>query len=135
MIRRSASRRATPVVAGGVILVALLVATVLLEQVLMAQSAFKMDDIRTRIERAESKRQDLMLTVTRLENNERIESYARTRLGMIESDTATSEYMVADIDFGPGFRLAREESGDGTLTGAAAAFVIETAAGGREKDD
>lgn len=109
LIQRSASRRVTPVVIGGAIVVALLIATVLLEQVLMAQSAFKLDEIRRRIDKAEGKQQELVLEVTELENNERIEDYARTQLGMIETDAATSEYMVADIRLNPDTRFAGEQ--------------------------
>ncbi len=111
-------------VIAGVILVTLLIVTVLLEQVLMAQSAFKLDEIRRRTEKAETRHQELVLEVTRLENNERIEQYARNQLGMIETDAHTSEYMVADIAGGSDTRLARAEREDDLdLTGTAAAIV------------
>ena len=102
----------TPLVFGGVILVALLISTVLLEQVLMAQSAFKLEEIRNQTESAESKQQELILQVTRLEDNSRIEEFARTQLGMIETNSTTSEYMVADIAVKADTRLARETQED-----------------------
>ena len=98
----------TPLVFGGVILVALLISTVLLEQVLMAQSAFKLEEIRLQTEMAETRKQELILEVSRLENDSRIEEYARTQLGMIETNSATSEYMVADIAPKVDTRVARE---------------------------
>lgn len=124
LIQRSASRKVTPVVIGGVILVALLIATVLLEQVLMAQSAFKLGEIRRRMDEAETRQQELVLQVTQLENNERIESFARTELGMVETNATTSEYMVAEIDMAPSTRIARGREPEGLdLVGTAAAYV------------
>src|SRR5919106_340060 len=108
LIQRGPSRRMTPLVIGGVMLVTLLIATVLLEQVLMAQSAFKLEEIRSRTERAETRHQELVLEVTRLENKERIEQYAVSELGMRATDATTSEYMVADIPLTADSRLAQE---------------------------
>ena len=123
LIQRSASRKATPLVVGGVIMVALLIATVLLEQVLMAQSAFKLGEIRERTERAEAKQQELVLQVTQLENKDRIEAFARTQLVMVESNAATSEYMVADIELGSDSRIAKGGEADAPdLAGTAAAY-------------
>ena len=121
LIQRGVARRMTPLMFGGVILVALLISTVLLEQVLMAQSAFKLEEIRNQTERAESRQQELILQVTRLEDNGRIEEFARTQLGMIETNSATSEYMVADIAVKADTRLAREAQEDELdLTGTSA---------------
>ena len=105
-------------------MVALLIATVLLEQVLMAQSAFKLGEIRERTERAEAQQQELVLQVTQLENRERIEAFARTQLGMVETNAASSEYMVADIKLGSDSKIAKGEKPD-DLDGAgtAAAYV------------
>ena len=124
LIQRSASRRATPLVIGGVIMVALLIATVLLEQVLMAQSAFKLGEIRERTERAEAQQQELVLQVTQLENRERIEAFARTQLGMVETNAASSEYMVADIELGSDSKIAEGKKPDDLdRAGTAAAYV------------
>ena len=123
LIQRGPSRRMTPLVIGGVILVALLIATVLLEQVLMAQSAFKLEEIRRRTERAETRNQELVLEVTRLGNKSRIEQYARTELGMTETKAETSEYMVADIEVSADTRLARETREDELDATGASAIV------------
>jgi cell division protein FtsL len=121
LIQRGAARRVTPLVFGGVILVALLISTVLLEQVLMAQSAFKLEEIRNQTESAESRQQELILKVTRLEDNSRIEEFARTQLGMIETNSATSEYMVANIAVKADTRMARATQEDELdLTGTSA---------------
>ena len=121
LIQRGAARRVTPLVFGGVILVALLISTVLLEQVLMAQSAFKLEEIRNQTESAESRQQELILQVTRLEDNSRIEEFARTQLGMIETNHTTSEYMVANIAVKADTRLARATQEDELdLTGTSA---------------
>jgi len=121
LIQRGAARRMTPIMFGGVILVALLISTVLLEQVLMAQSAFKLEEIRNQTDRAESRQQELILQVTRLEDNGRIEEFARTQLGMIETINTTSEYMVADIAVKADTSLARDAQEDELdLTGTSA---------------
>jgi cell division protein FtsL len=123
LIQRGTSRRITPLVFGGVILVALLISTVLLEQVLMAQSAFKLEEIRLQTERAETRKQELILEVSRLENDSRIEEYARSQLGMIETNSATSEYMVADISPKIDTRLAEETKNDELDLGETSAII------------
>jgi cell division protein FtsL len=124
LIKRSPTRRMTPLVLGGVMLVTLLIATVLLEQVLMAQSAFKLEGIRSRTERAETRHQELVLEVTRLENKERIEQYAVSELGMRATNSTNSEYMVADIPLTADTRLAQEaKEKELDLTGTSAAVV------------
>jgi len=124
LIQRSSFRRTTPLVIGGVIMVALLIATVLLEQVLMAQSAFKLGEIRQRTERAEAQQQELVLQVTQLENHERIEAFARSQLGMVETDVVGSEYMVADIELGSDSKIAKgQKPDDFDRAGTAAAYV------------
>ena len=119
----------TPLVIGGVMLVALLIATVLLEQVLMAQSAFKLEEIRRRTERAETRNQELVLEVTQLGNKSRIEEYARTQLGMTETNAATSEYMVADIEVAADARLAHETREDDLDLDLAGTSAIVTGQG------
>jgi cell division protein FtsL len=114
----------TPLVLGGVMLVTLLIATVLLEQVLMAQSAFKLEEIRRRTERAETRHQELVLEVTQLENKGRIEQYAVDMLGMRAADATTSEYMVADIPLTADTKLAQETKEEELdLRGTSAAVV------------
>ncbi|MGH2699196.1 MAG: hypothetical protein ACRDJL_08370 [Actinomycetota bacterium] len=124
LIQRSATRRMTPLVLGGVILVTLLIATVLLEQVLMAQSAFKLEEIRRRTAKAETRHQELVLEATQLENKGRIEQYAINQLGMRATNATTSEYMVADIALTTETKLAQEaDEEELDLTGTSAAVV------------
>jgi len=123
LIQRGAARRMTPLMLGGVVLVVLLISTVLLEQVLMAQSAFKLEDIRAQTEKAESRQQELILQFTRLENNDRIEEFARAQLGMVETNSATSEYMVADIAPKADARVARQSPQEELDLGGTAAIV------------
>lgn len=73
----------------------LVVFGVLLVQVVLAQSAFKLGHIREQTAVAEARHQELMLEATKLGSPGRIERYARTRLGMVDaSDVA---YIVADV--------------------------------------
>jgi len=98
------------------------IAGVLLEQVVLAQSAFKVVRLRDRITQAESEHQELLLEAATLESPGRVERYARAHLGMIDPDRSSTEtfYVVADI--GPRSRpmgLARRGPSDavGTATG------------------
>ena len=61
-----------------------LVFGVLLEQVILAQSAFKMARVRREMIRADATNQELLLQMTRLSSPQRIETYARGQLGMTE---------------------------------------------------
>ncbi len=91
----------------GVILVVAAIFGILLEQVLMSQSAFKLGKIRERMIAAQSRHEDLIFQVSQLESDARIESYARTELGMVDADPARTEFIVADIKYRLGNRLAR----------------------------
>ena len=97
LIQRSGSTRATPLVVAGVIVAIAAVFGILLEQVLMAQSAFKLGKIRERMVAAETRHEDLVYEVAQLESDARIENYARTQLGMVEADPVNVEFIVADI--------------------------------------
>lgn len=122
LIRRSASTRATPLVIAGVIVVVAAIFGILLEQVLMAQSGFKLGKIRERMVAAETRHEELIFQVSQLESDARIESYARTELGMVEADPDGVEFIVADIKSRNRSRVARTEdvttvSGSGVATG------------------
>jgi cell division protein FtsB len=73
----------------------LVVFGVLLEQVVLAQSAFKLGHIREESVVAEARHQELLLEATKLGSPGRIESYARTQLGMV--DAGEVSYIVADV--------------------------------------
>ena len=95
LIRRSATGR---VAAGAIIAAILVVATIfgiLLEQVVLAQSAFKLAELREDIATAEARREELLLEAARLESPARIEHFARQDLGMVEPPTV--QYIVADV--------------------------------------
>ncbi len=94
-----------PVVVISVILIAATVFAVLLAQVTLAQSGFKMADMRARMTKAEARHAGLVLKVAKLGSSERIERYALDRLGMIYPSDV--RYIVADIR-SKGVRLAQD---------------------------
>ncbi len=108
LILRGSSRRLAPLVIIGVIAVGALITTVLLEQVFLAQSAFKLTKIRTSLTGAEERHQELLVAASRLEDPSRIESYARRRLGMI--DPLSVRYLVAALPGRGDPHVARGES-------------------------
>lgn len=81
----------------GVILAAGVIGGVLLEQVMLAQSAFKLQRIQERLQSAEAERQELLLEAAKLESPGRIEQFARTRIGMIDAPPAQVQYIVANV--------------------------------------
>ncbi|MEA2452558.1 MAG: hypothetical protein QOG04_1268 [Actinomycetota bacterium] len=76
------------------IAVVAIVAGVLLEQVVLAQSAYKLQAINKRLAGAETRQEELLADMALLESPGRIEQYARTKLGMV--DPTMVEYIVAD---------------------------------------
>jgi cell division protein FtsL len=95
LIKRGAPRRAAPVAIGVFILVATIVFGVVLEQIVLAQSAFRMARITESLAAAETRQQELLLEATRLESPTRIQRFARRRLGMVAPQEV--DYLVADI--------------------------------------
>ena len=94
---RSQSRRTVHIVIISSIAVFAVVVGVLLEQVVLAQSAFKLARVRERLVTEEQRHQDLLLEATRLEGSGRIERYAREVLGMVESKPQSTNYLIADV--------------------------------------
>jgi cell division protein FtsB len=124
LIKRSSGTRYAPIAVLGVICVCAVVFGVLLEQVVLAQSAFKLTQVNERLESARSKHESLLLSAAKLEAPGRIESYARTRLGMV--DPPVVEYIVADVPRRMNARLAATSNGGGLpATGEAAAAAAE----------
>ena len=120
LIKRSGSRRTAPWLILSVIAVVAIVAGVLLEQVVLAQSAFKLDEINERFAAAEEQQEELLAEIAELESSGRIERYARTRLGMV--DPTSVEYIVARVRVRTDNRLADAiESGELRLPGSASA--------------
>jgi cell division protein FtsL len=97
LILRKGTRRVAPYTIGAAILVLGIVFTVLLEQVVLAQSAFKLAELRQELVAAENRHQELLLEATRLGNTERIERIAREELGMVDAESAATNFLYADI--------------------------------------
>lgn len=90
-------RRVSPLAIVAVACVLGTVALVLVERVMLAQSAFELTRLMERVEAADEQRSELTFEVARRENPGRIEQYARTKLGMVDPDPATIQYIVADV--------------------------------------
>ena len=103
LIKRSGARRFAPTYIVAAIAVAAIVCGVLLEQVVLAQSAFRLTEINKRLATAEARQEELLAEVAELESPGRIERYARTNLGM--TDPSTIEYVVADVVLGDGTKV------------------------------
>ncbi len=97
LIKRSGTRRFAPLTILATIAIGAVVAAVLLEQVVLAQSAFKLTEIRNELTQAEENREVLMLEAAKLDSAARIERYARETLGMTEPEPQNVRYIVADI--------------------------------------
>jgi cell division protein FtsL len=95
-----------PVVIISGIAVFAVVVGVLLEQVVLAQSAFKLERVRERLVAEEERNQDLLLEATRLEGSDRIERYAREVLGMVEAKPGVTNYITADVRLRDPLRMA-----------------------------
>jgi cell division protein FtsL len=97
LIVRSKPRRLAPVVIFGAIAVLGIVFTILLEQVVLAQSAFKLARIRERLVTAEARHHELLVDASMLESSDRIEWVARNRLNMVDPAPENVHYIVADV--------------------------------------
>lgn len=128
LIKRSGSRRLAPFTILATIAIGAIIAAILLEQVVLAQSAFKLAQIRHELAEAERDREVLMLEAARLDSAARIERFARDSLGMIDPGPQDVRYIVANIPTrklddlavrtGPGYRGAG--SGPASALGAGA---------------
>ena len=96
LINRAGTRLA-PLTIVAVIAIGGIVAGILLEQVVLAQSAFKLTKIRQELTAAEENREVLMLEAAKLDSAARIERYARENLGMVDPEPQNVRYIVADI--------------------------------------
>ncbi len=98
----------------GALGVGAIIAGVLLEQVILAESAFKLSRLRQRLVAVQERHEALVMEVAELENPERIERYARVNLGMREP--ATVRYIAADVP--PRLRTRFTRSTSELLAGA-----------------
>jgi cell division protein FtsL len=92
-VTASGLRRA-PLIATALCVV-LIVFGVLLERVILSQSAFKLATVRRQLETAQGRHEELLLEASGLASPDRIEHFARTNLGMV--DPVVVEYIVADV--------------------------------------
>lgn len=97
LIKRTGARRLAPFTILATIAIGAVIAGVLLEQVVLAQSAFKLTHIREELAEAQENREVLMLEAAKLDSAARIERYARENLGMVEPEPHNVRYIVADI--------------------------------------
>ncbi len=128
LIRRSPARRLAPAAILGAIGVVAVIFAILLEQVVLAQSAFELSRLRSDLATVQARHERAMFDASQLESPERIERYARDELGMIEPPV--SEYVVADVKAprSPGLAQSVRRS---SLSGAPAA-AVGAAAGAHE---
>jgi cell division protein FtsB len=97
LIKRERATRLAPLaILGGIVAIAI-VFGVLLEQVVLAQSAFKLTRVRERLAVAEEHHQELLLQAAKLESSDRIARFARDELGMVEPAPGDVQYLSADI--------------------------------------
>ena len=127
LIKRTGARRLAPFTILATIAIGAVIAGVLLEQVVLAQSAFKLTHIREELAEAQENREVLMLEAAKLDSAARIERYARENLGMVEPEPHNVRYIVADIrSQALGNLAAATRARYGTAGGAAAAAVGAT---------
>ena len=129
LIKRAHSRKIAPALVFLGILIAATIGTILLEQVVLAQSAFKLSDMRTQLERAEEKHSQLLLQAARLGSSERIKNVAVNDLGMVYP--AQTQYIVARIKSDWTARLAGSPTNAGAV-GAAGGIAAQDAVLGAE---
>lgn len=129
LIKREGSSRLLSMGAITAIAALAIVFGVLLEQVVLAQSAFKLSGIRQSLSGAEARHEELLLEAAKLDSAARIEKYARTELGMIDPVPSSVRYIVADINsrrFDKGARLAQTVEGPMTEEASAAGAIEES---------
>ena len=124
LIKRTGARRLAPFTILATIAIGAVIAGVLLEQVVLAQSAFKLTHIREELAEAQENREVLMLEAAKLDSAARIERYARENLGMVEPEPQNVRYIVADIrSRALGSLAAATRTRYGAARGAAAAAI------------
>jgi Cell division protein FtsL len=106
LIQREGASRVAPLVIAVAIAVATIVFAVLLEQVVLAQTAFKLADLTRRASKADRRHQELLVRWARLQSPNRIERYAHRRLGMVDPSPDRVGYLVANVPLRTGARLA-----------------------------
>ena len=106
LIKRSRSRRFAPAWVAAAVFVVAVIFSVLLEQVVLAQSAFHLSKLTARVNTVEESHQALLVKWARLQSQNRIEHYARMRLGMVDPPPGDTQYIVANVTEDGGNHLA-----------------------------
>lgn len=96
LVKRGTTRRMAPAMVVATILIAATTFGVLLAQVVLAQSGFKMQQLREEVAKADEKHARLVLRAAKLSSAERIERVAIEELGMVFPEQ-TPEYIVANV--------------------------------------
>lgn len=108
LIKRAHSRKIAPALVLLGILIAATIGTILLEQVVLAQSAFKLAAIRKEVEIAEEQHSQLLLQAAKLGSSERIKKVAVQDLGMVYPEEAGGvQIIVANVHSTWSSRLAQ----------------------------
>jgi cell division protein FtsL len=126
LLKRSGSRRTAPLAILGVITAVAIVFGVLLEQVVLAQSAFELSSIRKSFTSAEARHEELLLESAKLDSSARIERFARDTLGMVDPLPTSVQYIVADVGSNAASKAANRPPVRGVTTdssGVAAATM------------
>lgn len=95
LLLRSGSRRVAPMLVGVALVVISTISIVLMEQVMLAQTAFKVSQMREEMVKAEARQAELTLLAARLGSSERIERVAKEDLGMVSPEEV--HYVVANV--------------------------------------
>jgi len=103
-VRRSEATHPLSLYIGLALFAGAVIAAILLEQVLLAQSAFHLSDLRKDLQAAEERHEVLLLEAAQLDSSARIERYARQNLGMVEPGPGGVQYIVAKIKQPRSFR-------------------------------
>lgn len=126
LIRRGFSTHLAPTAIVATIGVVAVVIAVLLMQVVLAQSAFKLAKVRQEVVEAEAEHQELLLEATRLGSPGRIERYATEELGMVKPKPSQVDYVVADVaGAGDDSLVARARRAETLQPGSGTAIGIE----------
>lgn len=127
LIKRGSSRRVAPALVLLGILIAATIGTILLEQVVLAQSAFKLAGMREELEVAEEQHSQLLLEAAKLGSSERIKRVAMNELGMKYPDDAG--YIVANVKSGWTNQLAQSPTNAAARAAAASISAEDTVLG------
>ena len=121
LVKREGGRRLAPVAILLALAASAVIIGVLLEQVLVAQSAFELKRVHNQLLAAEEMHEELLLESAKLESPARIEAMA-TQMGMVTPSSV--KYIVADIPTSKRSRLIARGNRP-TVPADAAAVAVE----------